>query len=266
MQTEQAVRSQRVAEFLEAERVAAEEKERRLAEKLREQREYEDFLSELSQSHVSQSADTVLNLAIGGLQKFVNASSVYVAELVDPDHLKYINATSENNFIVDEVLERGNGITFDLFPSGDDAEEQAEEEEDDPDDDSEEAVERRKKHAAEKEQKAQEIKTVEVKDVLIGAGSGKVHFFRQPQLGAFLAARIHYPSAMHEEAVQKAGLFLLLPLRQVMCLFNVWCTICYVSVLRQVMCLLTFGAPFVMFGVGGVVPQSRTRRAFIGAS
>lgn len=203
---EQVERSQKVSAYLESERQKQIEREKQLAAKILEQKDFEAFLFQLANAHSTQSVSQVMEIALSGLQRFVSASSAYVAQLIDENHLKYVSATPENSFLVDEVIERANGgATFDLFEIKDEDAPAEEEEEDDPDDDSEEAVARRKQRAEEKARKAAELKTVHVKDVLIGPGSEKVHFFRQPQLGAFFSVRIQYSSALHEEAVQKAA-------------------------------------------------------------
>jgi hypothetical protein len=194
-----------------AEMARAAEEERKKESILAEQKEFGSFLRDFSALPIDHNTNQldILTKVLEGLKLSTKSSAGYAAKLVSENDLEYIASTSNNEFMLGKRLTRGNGVTFDLFEIKSEEDEQEEEDPDapDPEDDSDEAKAYRAKKEAEKLKKKQELKVVHVPNVLTGPLSEKVHFFNLPNLGGFFGVRIQFESALHEEAVQKAGWF-----------------------------------------------------------
>lgn len=124
------------------------------------------------------------------LQRFSGASAVYIGKLVSPkktikdsdDDNAHVDETSEkiiqfshadedHQFLVDEVLRKGNGLTFDVF--------------EDKVDDEGKVVEKT------------ELDHILVKEVV---REPRIHFYTVPRLGSYLAVRLEYNSCLSVEA------------------------------------------------------------------
>lgn len=151
------------------------------------------------------------------LKSFTNATAVYVGKLIqptkpikedsddtahiDPDAEKIIrfsNANSEHGFLVDKTLSKDQGLTFDVFK---DVEELPVEDLGEQNEDEEGADDKiaKAKIAEPVEKFPRHISVPEV------VREPRMHFFKVPRLGAYLAIRLEYESCLFEEAYD-AGL------------------------------------------------------------
>ena len=124
------------------------------------------------------------------LQKFTNSSAVYIGKLVSPkkeikdgdDDFAHIDETSdkiitfshsneEHDFLVDKVLNKGDGLTFDVFADKFD----------------EEGV----------KIVGEDLEHVLIKEVV---RENRIKFFRVPKLGSYLAIRLEYNSCLFVES------------------------------------------------------------------
>jgi len=80
--------------------------------------------------------DSVMDAFIATLKDATNASSVYVGEK-EGEIIRYINATEDNKFMIDQTVNKGTGITFDLFEKKKKEDEEEERHDDEEDDDEE---------------------------------------------------------------------------------------------------------------------------------
>ena len=124
------------------------------------------------------------------LKKFTNSSAVYIGKLVTPKksitegdddqaHLDegsekiihFSHANKEHEFLVDQILTKGSGLTFDVF-------------EDKVDEDGKPIVQENPQH-------------ILVKEVV---REPRIHFFKVPRLGSYMAIRLEYNSCLFTEA------------------------------------------------------------------
>ena len=125
------------------------------------------------------------------LQRFTGASAVYIGKLVAPKKpikdsdddtahvdegsekiIQFSHADEEHEFLIDEVLRKGQGLTFDVF-------------EDKIDEATGQPVEKT------------ELDHVLVKEVV---REPRIHFYKVPRLGSYLAVRLEYNSCLSVEA------------------------------------------------------------------
>jgi len=123
------------------------------------------------------------------LQKFTNATACYIGGLVAPKkpildsdddraHLdrdadKIIHLTHSSKdfeFLVDKILKKGEGVTFDVFTD------------------------------KEGEDKKSEVRHEIITEVV---REPRIHFFRVPKLGSYLAIRLEYASCLNEDALNE---------------------------------------------------------------
>lgn len=112
---------------------------------------------------------------------------------VDADAEKvihFLKATDGHQYLVDKVLKQSQGLTFDVFKEAAAAEKEASEEPP-----AEEEAPRNK------EPEEALPRTVFVKDVV---REPRMHFFKVPRLGSYLAVRLEYSSCLFEEALDAA--------------------------------------------------------------
>ena len=128
------------------------------------------------------------------MKKFTNASAVYIGQLVAPkkpitdgdDDSAHIDDASEkiihfthadeaHKFLVDQVLPKGNGLTFDVFTDKVDEEGKKIEQED--------------------------LDHILIKEVV---REPRMHFFKVPRLGSYMAIRLEYDSCLFVEAYNAA--------------------------------------------------------------
>ncbi len=156
-------------------------------------------------------ADVMQDLA-GYVKEHTGATGVYIGHLIRPkkpiedgdddtahideeaeEIIRYIHATEKHEFIVNQTLNKEQGLTHDVFK----APEEEEEEEKDP----EEMTEEEKEAKAEKERLKALPRSVYVKEVV---REGRMHFFDVPKLGSYLALELKYPSCLKEEPFDEA--------------------------------------------------------------
>lgn len=144
------------------------------------------------------------------LKQFTSATAVYVGKLVSPKKaikdedddrahidsdanqiIHFLNATDGHQFLVDKILKQDQGLTFDVFKDG----EAKEGSEDAPAE--EEGVEKAKP----KESEEVLPKSIFVKEVV---REPRMHFFKVPRLGSYLAIRLEYKSCLFEESLDAA--------------------------------------------------------------
>lgn len=111
-------------------------------------------------------------------------------DLEAPEIIKYIHATPEHDFLIDKTLENSQGLTHEVFkpeePQEEDAEQQPEGEgEGDKDKPEEKKV-------------PQHIFVDEV------VRNNKMHYFKVPRLGSYLAIELKYNSCLNQESFDKA--------------------------------------------------------------
>ena len=125
------------------------------------------------------------------LKKFTNASATYVGKLVSPKKpidegdndsshidnqsdqvIHFTNANEEHSFIVDKMLSKGLGLTFDVF--------------------TDKPVEEGKEPA-----ETDDLNHILVPEVV---REPKMHFFKVPRLGSYLAIRLEYESCLFVDA------------------------------------------------------------------
>ena len=124
------------------------------------------------------------------LKTFTNSSAVYIGKLVAPKKpieegdddqahvddasekiIHFTHANEEHSFLVDQVLHKGNGLTFDVFNDKVDEDGKPIEQED--------------------------LEHVLIKEVV---REPRIHFFKVPRLGSYLAIRLEYNSCLSVEA------------------------------------------------------------------
>ncbi len=144
------------------------------------------------------------------LKEFTKATAVYIGKLVapkkvikdddddrahiDPDAqniIRYLNASEGHEYMVDAILKPDQGLTFDVFK------EEAAAADDQPPAEDEAAEVKTKK----KEQAEVLPRTVYVKEVV---REPRMHFYKVPRLGCYMAIRLEYESCLFEEALDAA--------------------------------------------------------------
>ena len=146
------------------------------------------------------------------LQEFTAATAVYVGKLVQPKKkikeddddkahfdldspqiIKFLNATEEHKYLVDAVLKPDQGLTFDVFK--DEAEPVVDSEEQPPEE------EQQPFKVKFKEVTENLPRSIFVKEVV---REPRMHFYKVPRLGSYLAIRLEYQSCMSEESLDAA--------------------------------------------------------------
>jgi hypothetical protein len=124
------------------------------------------------------------------LKKYTNASAVYIGKLVSPKKaitdqdddsahiddasdkiIHFSHADEEHDFIVEQVLNKGSGLTFDVFL--------------DKLDDEGNII------------KKDDLEHILIKEVV---REPRIHFFKVPRLGSYLAIRLEYDSCLFVES------------------------------------------------------------------
>lgn len=105
-------------------------------------------------------------------------------------HLQYAFASAEHKFLIDKILEPGKGVTYDIFN-----ETPVEAVEDVPPELDEDGNEIQKPEKAPEEVLPKYIEVPEV------VREGRMHFFKVPKLGSYLAIKLEYESCLFEQAL-----------------------------------------------------------------
>lgn len=146
------------------------------------------------------------------LKGFTNATAVYVGKLEAPKKaikeddddrahfdadaqqiIHYLKSTEGHEFLVDKIQRQDQGLTFDVFKEGEAKEGGSE----DAPADEEGGAEKAKP----KEDAEVLPKSVFVKEVV---REPRMHYFKVPRLGSYLAVRLEYKSCLFEEALDAA--------------------------------------------------------------
>ena len=143
------------------------------------------------------------------LKEFTHSTAVYIGKLVAPmkkikeddddrahidadaaNIIHFLNASKGHEYLVDKILKQDQGLTFDVFrdPEGQPPAEDAPAEGED-------------KPAAGKQEEEKFPRSVFVKEVV---REPRMHFFKVPKLGSYLAIRLEYESCLFEEALDAA--------------------------------------------------------------
>jgi hypothetical protein len=189
------------------------------AEEERKGRRIHEFAETLRQSH---DLNDNLHGLVDMLKEATSATAVYIGKLARPfkpvndgstedDHLnpdadpliRFVHANKEHSFLVDKTLRADQGLTFEVFKNLEEVKE-----EEAPVEEVEEGSEEKPK--VQKEPEEILPRSIYVKEVV---REPKMHFFRVPRLGSYLAVRLEYQSCLSEEAFD-AGLADYLSLRQ----------------------------------------------------
>lgn len=182
--------------------LAAEQAEKkRREEKSKEKEEAKTAEAQFVETlEVEEEFDAVYQSLVDFLKNSTGSTGVYLAQLISPDLLKYVNASDDHKFMVGETLARGTGVTFDLFPEEKKKEEGQEEEDDD-----DEETKAKKKAEAEAKAKAdaEGVKDLYVPNVLMGPLCDRIKFFRLPGLGSYYSVACAYKSFLNQEAINK---------------------------------------------------------------
>lgn len=183
------VAQDKVLEETESKQKQAEEKKLSAEKAVVDTREqkFQDFLDS------AQSLDGLFEKFIEHLRLCTNASGVYVGELENPETLRYVAATGEDRFLVEQKLNKGQGITFDLFEEEEEEEQPEEEEQFDEEG-----------NPIPKKPKEEELKTVFVPNVVLGPNADKTHFFRLARPGCYYALRLRYTTLLNEDTLDEA--------------------------------------------------------------
>jgi hypothetical protein len=153
-------------------------------------------------------ADQLQNLT-DHLKKQTKSTAVYIGKLVTPTKpikesdndkahidreaekiIRFCNADSEHQYIVDKTLSADKGLTFDVFKDPEPSE-------------AKEAVEPELDDEGNPILKVEEILeifpvSVSVKEVV---REPRIHFFKVPRLGSYMAIRLEYDTCLYEEAL-----------------------------------------------------------------
>lgn len=130
------------------------------------------------------------------LRDLTQASSAYFgiverhpdAEGAEQSSLKYLAATPESEWMLEQRLDANKGkTTFELFAPEDEEEQQEEDENGNP-------IPR----------PAKPLKSVFVPNVLLGPKSANLHFFKRPQLGSYVGVRVSFPACVSDEVLDES--------------------------------------------------------------
>jgi hypothetical protein len=151
------------------------------------------------------------------LQKFTGATGVYIGKLIRPNKpitddddenahddpeateiIKYIHATSDHDFLIEKTLTPEQGLTHEVFK----APEQKEGEEAQEEPPAEETKEGEGEGDQEPKEPPKEVPLhMFISEVV---RESKMHYFKVPRLGSYLAVQLKYDSCLTEEAFDKA--------------------------------------------------------------
>jgi len=148
------------------------------------------------------------------LKDFTKSTACYIGKLVAPKKpikeddderahidpeaaniIQFLNASEGHEYMVDKVLKQEQGLTFDVFKDPEVA--QAEEGQQPP---AEEEVTAGLK-SPQKEKPEVLPRTIYVKEVV---REPRMHFFKVPRLGCYMAIRLEYESCLFEESLDAA--------------------------------------------------------------
>jgi hypothetical protein len=146
------------------------------------------------------------------LKEHTQATAAYVGKLVTPKKpiketdddrahidndaekvIHFLKATDGHHYLVDKVLKQSQGLTFDVFKEAEAAAAEKEPSDEPP---AEEESPRKQKDPEEALPR-----TIFVKEVV---REPRMHFFKVPRLGSYLAVRLEYSSCLLEEALDAA--------------------------------------------------------------
>lgn len=155
-------------------------------------------------------ADELQNLT-DHIKKETDATAVYIGKVICPHkkieegdddraHLnpdadkviRFCNADSDHQYIVDKTLSKDQGLTFDVFNEAEEA--PAEEVVEEPELDEEGNPIVKEKAAVEK------LPVSVLVDEVVR--EPRIHFFKVPRLGSYLAVRLEYETCLFEEAFE----------------------------------------------------------------
>ena len=143
------------------------------------------------------------------MKSFTNSTAVYIGKLVSPNKpikeddddrahidsdaqqiIQFLKATEGHEYLVNKILKPDQGLTFDVFR------EEAAETKPEGEEDGENPVPTKAKEAVEALPRS-----VFVKEVV---REPRMHFFKVPRLGSYLAVRLEYKSCLFEESLDAA--------------------------------------------------------------
>jgi hypothetical protein len=118
---------------------------------------------------------------------------------IDPANIKvlqYVNWCDDHSFLNKKFLEPGTGVTYKLInPNDEEGEEGEEEKKEEANDDEEENEEKKE------EPKEEVLNNIEIEEVV---NEPKIHFFREPRLGSYIAIDIRYQSSLQYSSLTSA--------------------------------------------------------------
>ena len=189
------------------------EEERRKADEASQaerQNKIDKFTSAVEKQH--DLTDMLQSLATY-LKEFSNSTAVYIGKLEIPkkqvddadddvahlnedaeQHIKFQYATSEHDYIVDQTLGRHQGITFDVFDPPAPGEEDEVKDDVIPEEDEEDGS---KKETEKKEAPEKLPYNILVDEVV---RNNRMHYFKVPRLGSYMAIHLEYDACLHEDA------------------------------------------------------------------
>ena len=109
--------------------------------------------------------------------------------------IHFLNSTEGHEYIVDKTLEQEQGLTFDVFREEEPVQEDRLLEE------GEDGFEEQQARLLAKEQEEVLPKFVYVQEVV---REPRMHFFKVPKLGSYMAIKLEYESCLFEEALAAA--------------------------------------------------------------
>lgn len=183
-----------------------EENERELEKQnkteVKKQREDEKDEAIVKLLQESTDFDAMLEQFVELLRDRVGASSAYVGEVDNGETLNYIAATPNSAHLLEQKLQRNQGVTWEIFE--DQPENNEQEEEEDATEENEENEDGTPVAPKEKKEKKEPtLPSVYVPNVLMGPKSDQVHFFKSPGVGCYYAVRIRFQSCLNDGTLEE---------------------------------------------------------------
>ena len=186
------------------------EKEEELKTEKEEKAKVEDFRDRIRNSE--DLSDLLQDFACY-IKEHTQATGVYIGKLIKPfkeitdddndeahidpeatEIIKYIHATPDHDFLIEKTLSPEQGLTHEVFK----AEEPKEGEED------AEKEEENKEGEGDQEPKEPPKKIPQNKYISEVVRESKMHYFKVPRLGSYLAVELKYDSCLNRESFDKA--------------------------------------------------------------
>ncbi|CAI2360915.1 unnamed protein product [Moneuplotes crassus] len=182
----------------------AKEKEEELKKEKENRVKIEDFKDRVE--HSEDLSDHLQGFT-SYLQEHTGATGVYIGKLIKPfkkitdddndtahedpeapEIIKYIHATPDHDFLIDKTLNPDQGLTHEIFKP-----EEPKEDEAPPEGEGEGDKEKKEEKKVPKHSFIEEV-----------VREHKMHYFRVPRLGSYLAVELKYDSCLNQESFDKA--------------------------------------------------------------